>query len=147
MDYQRINATTERWRDAQGTFTFSVPYPGIVRQTIEGRASIALGQKIIEKLEEALARHGKLRVFDDWEHATGYESEVRIRLTEWTRFHQDSIPETHILVGSKIVSMGLAVAAMVLKQPLEVYSNRARFERAYATTAAAAREQRASRDG
>lgn len=139
MDYQRINATTERWSDAQGTLTFSVPYPGVVRQTVEGRASVELGQKIIEKLEHALARYGSLRVFDDWEHATGYDSEVRIRLTDWTRLNQDRIPETHILVASKIVSMGLAVAAMVLKKHIEVYSTRAGFERAYAKVAGSAR--------
>lgn len=139
MDYQRINATTERWSDSQGTLTFSVPYPGVVRQTVEGRASVELGQKVIEKLEQALEQHRPLRVFDDWEKATGYDSEVRVRLTEWTRRNQHDIPETHILVGSKIVSMGLAVAAMVLKKRIEVYSDRWKFERVYSMTAGAVR--------
>lgn len=144
MGYERLDATTERWSDARGTLTIALPYPGIVRMTVVGRASVEHGQHIVEKLEEAIRKSGTIRVFDDWEAVTGYDSEVRLRLTDWTRLHHEQIPETHILVGSKIVSMGLSVAAMLLKKPLEVYTNRARFERAWAQVAgAAAREHRA----
>ncbi|MBK7399764.1 MAG: hypothetical protein IPJ34_26790 [Myxococcales bacterium] len=119
--------------------SFVVPYPGLVRMTVEGRASGPMSQRIVQLLEGALARHGQLAVFDDWENATGYESEVRIRLTDWTERHQQRIPETHVLAGSKLVSMGLAVAAIVLRKPLQVHPTRASFERAWASAVASRR--------
>ncbi|MBL8717612.1 MAG: hypothetical protein JNL79_16620 [Myxococcales bacterium] len=107
--------------------------------TVEGRASGPMSQRIVQLLEDTLERHQQLVVFDDWERATGYESEVRIRLTDWTERHQQRIPETHVLAGSKLVSMGLAVAAIVLRKPLQVHPTRASFERAWASAVASRR--------
>lgn len=139
MQAERRASSTEGFEDRHGSLSFVVPYPGLVRMTVEGRASGPMSQRIVELLENALERHQQLVVFDDWERATGYESEVRIRLTDWTERHQQRIPETHVLAGSKLVSMGLAVAAIVLRKPLQVYSTRPSFERAWATAVASRR--------
>ncbi len=139
MQVERQATSPERFEDRHGTLSFVLPYPGLVRMTVEGRASAAMAQRIVYLLERALERHERLAVFDDWERATGYESEVRIRLTDWTERHQLRIPETHVLAGSKLVSMGLAVAAIVLRKPLQVHSTRASFERAWASAVASRR--------
>lgn len=131
MQAERRVSSAETFEDRQGSLSFVVPYPGLVRMTVEGRASGPMSQRIVQLLENALERHQQLVVFDDWERATGYESEVRIRLTDWTDRHQQRIPETHVLAGSKLVSMGLAVAAIVLRKPLQVHPTRPSFERAW----------------
>lgn len=128
-----------RWSDAAGAVTFATPYPGVARMCVTGRVTAALAEQVVLMLEAALRQHARLVVFDDWEALTGYESEARLRMTDWTRLHQEQIPETHILVRSKIVAMGVTVAAMALRKPLHVYSDRNLFERAWATAASKAR--------
>lgn len=139
MQVERRAPSAESFEDRHGSLSFVVPYPGLVRMTVEGRASGPMSQRIVQLLEDTLERHQQLVVFDDWERATGYESEVRIRLTDWTERHQQRIPETHVLAGSKLVSMGLAVAAIVLRKPLQVHPTRASFERAWASAVASRR--------
>lgn len=134
-------AAEERWEDAGGALAFSVPYPGVARLRVQGRVSAAMAEQVVLLLEAALRTHERLVVFDDWEALTGYVSEARIRMTDWTRLHQEQIPETHILVGSKIVAMGVTVAAMALRKPLHVYSDRKAFERAWSSAASVARSR------
>lgn len=60
-------------------------------------------------VDEAIGR-GPFVVFDDWEGVTGYDPAVRIRMMEWTKRNGHRIAETHMLLASKILSMGVSLA-------------------------------------
>ncbi|MEI8255253.1 MAG: hypothetical protein WCJ30_06215 [Deltaproteobacteria bacterium] len=141
MESRKIDPQTEQWTFPRAELTVCTPRVGVLRTMVSGHATSDLGTVLIEQFEAAIARFGSVVVFDDWEAAIGYDSDVRLRLTEWTRKRQPALPEIHILVGSKIVAMGLSVAAMVVRHGLKVHPDRASFELAYtkATRGPAAR--------
>jgi len=128
MAYERVDARTERWSDGRGTLEITTVRPGVVLQRFSGHALAPMADLIAARLDKELARSRRIVVFDDWEEATGYESEVRIRLTAWTRERLDRIPETHILVRSKLLAMGIAVANVAVSGKLRAYTSRAAFE-------------------
>ncbi|GAB4198691.1 MAG: hypothetical protein OHK0013_08190 [Sandaracinaceae bacterium] len=130
MHSERVDDKTERWADPRGTLEITTVRPGVVLQRFRGHAMPPMADAIAERLERELARHGRIVVFDDWEEATGYESEVRIKLTAWTQRYLDRIPETHILVRSRLVAMGISVANLALANRLRSYTSRKEFEAA-----------------
>jgi hypothetical protein len=132
MEHERIDARTERWSDGRGTLEITTVRPGVVLQRFRGHALTPMADVIAERLERELTRSGSIVVFDDWEEATGYESEVRIRLTAWTQSRLDRIPETHILVRSRLLAMGISVANLAVGNKLRAYTSRAEFEAALA---------------
>jgi hypothetical protein len=125
---ERVDERTERWTDARGTLEITTVRPGVVLQRFRGHALPPMADAIAERLEHELARFDRIVVFDDWEEATGYESEVRIRLTAWTQRHLDRIPETHILVRSRLLAMGISVANLAVGNKLLAYTSREAFE-------------------
>ncbi|MFO0694563.1 MAG: hypothetical protein U0230_13465 [Polyangiales bacterium] len=138
MTYRRLDPRTEEWLFERCRLVISAPARGVVLQRFIGHATPEVVEPITSRLERAVAQHGTLRVFDDWEEATGYESEVRVRLTEWTKRHREAIPLTHILVRSKLLAMGLSVANLAIDGGLEVHTTRAAFERELAAAVQAA---------
>lgn len=132
MRRERVDERTERWADERGTLEITTMRPGVVLQRFRGHALPPIADAISERLERELVRFGSIVVFDDWEEATGYESEVRIRLTAWTQRHLDRIPETHILVRSRLLAMGISVANLAVGNKLRAYTSRKEFEAALA---------------
>lgn len=130
MEHERVDARTDRWSDGRGTLEITTVRPGVVLQRFRGHALAPMADVIAERLEREIARFGSIVVFDDWEEATGYESEVRIRLTAWTQSRLDRIPETHILVRSRLLAMGISVANLAVGNKLRAYTSRAEFEAA-----------------
>jgi hypothetical protein len=127
---ERVDEKTERWADPRGTLEITSVRPGVVLQRFRGHALPPMADAIADRLERELARFGRIVVFDDWEEATGYESEVRIKLTAWTQRHLDRIPETHILVRSRLLAMGISVANLAVGNKLRSYTSRKDFEAA-----------------
>jgi hypothetical protein len=130
MKHERVDAVTERWSDGRGELEITSPRRGIVLQRFEGYACLPMADAIIERLDAEIATHGTILVFDDWEEATGYDSAVRLKLTEWTRQHSGQVLETHVLLRSKLIAMGMAVANLALGGNLRTYTNRAAFDAA-----------------
>ncbi len=144
MEHERVDARTERWSDGRGTLEITTVRPGVVLQRFRGHALGPMASVIGERLDRELSRAQQIIVFDDWEEATGYESEVRIRLTAWTRERLDRIPETHVLVRSKLLAMGIAVANVAVSGKLRAYTSRAAFEAALAQATAPEQASRTS---
>ena len=117
-------------RTDRGQLSMREVAPGVVLTTFAGHGTRAVADALIEGFESVLSRHGSIAIYDDWEQATGYDSEVRLRLTEWTRRRFDCIRSITVLVRSKILAMGLSVANLALRRPVEVTDDRRRFERA-----------------
>jgi hypothetical protein len=104
--------------------------PGVVLTVFAGHGSMEVAEALIEYFERMIERYGSIAIFDDWEAAQGYDSEVRICLTDWTKRHFDSLRTTTVLVRSKILAMGLSVANLALRRPVTVTNDRKSFERA-----------------
>ena len=137
MKHERLDRSTESWRDDRGTLTISAPRPGIVLQRFEGYARVPMADAIIERLDVEIAAHETIYVFDDWFEAVGYDSEVRLKLTEWTRRHASDVRETHVLFRSKLIAMGLSVASLALGRQIHTYARRIDFEKALAKVVSA----------
>lgn len=104
--------------------------PGVVLTVFAGHGSIEVAEALIGYFERVIERHGGIVIFDDWDEAKGYDSEVRFRLTEWTKANFDVLRATTVLVRSKILAMGLSVANLALRRPVTVLHDRKAFERA-----------------
>lgn len=108
----------------------SVPAATVVGVRVVGYLDTPLVPYTMQKTDELTARGVKPTVFNDWWEMTGYDSEARIRLTEWTRSNL-ALGKTwpsHVLMRSKIVAMGVTVANMALGGALVVHSDRAVFD-------------------
>jgi hypothetical protein len=130
MKRERVDAVTERWTDERGKLEISSPRPGMVLQRFEGHACAPMADAIISRLDAEIVSHGTIVVFDDWAEATGYDSEVRLKLTEWTGKHETQVRETHVLLRSKLIAMGMAVANLALGGHLRTYTSRTAFDAA-----------------
>jgi len=124
-----------RLTDERGSLQITAPYPGVLLVRFVGHARAPMANAIIVALDAAVAAHGYVIIFDDWYGATGYDSAVRLKLTDWTRRNAVELRATHVLVGSRLIAMGLSVASLALGKHFETYSDRAQFEAALAAMA------------
>ena len=124
-----------RFADARGSLQITAPYPGVLLVRFDGHARAPVADAIIVALDAAVAVYGSVIVFDDWYGATGYDSAVRLKLTDWTRRNDAKLRGTHVLVGSRLIAMGLSVAGLALGKHFHTYSDRDMFETALATHA------------
>lgn len=129
MDVSREGGRT-RWVTKRGTLELWMASEDVVVERFEGHASIEFVDPILDFLEAVIARGIRPRVFDDWELATSYDTAVRNRMTAWTLKHRKEIAQTHILVRSRLLAMGVTVANLAVGGSLRVYSSRDAFERA-----------------
>lgn len=121
----------------------SVPAVGLVQTRAEGRVELAGIAPIIEVCDALAPQPLPVLIFHDWERLTGYATEARVRLVAWSKSHPSPPQRVHILVGSKLVAMGVSVASLILPV-LVTYNSRNAFERERLATIAERRRQRPS---
>ncbi len=124
-----------RLADERSSLEITAPGAGVLLVRFSGHARSPVADAIIVALDAAIAAHGSVIVFDDWHGATGYDSAVRLKLTDWTRRNAAQLRGTHVLVGSRLIAMGLSVASLALGKHFHTYSSRAVFEAALAACA------------
>lgn len=120
-----------QWRTERGAVTTWMLAPNILVSRAEGYVDTELAEHIVASGNDVIARHGSLVAFHDWQQISGYDSKARTRLTKWGDAIRDEVKGVHILVGSKLVKMGVTVASLVLGNMLTAYDDRARFEKAF----------------
>lgn len=108
--------------------TRPAPHVELVRG--EGHATGEIVDAILEQRDHILAEVGHIALFDDLELMTGYDSGVRVRLTEWSKEHRTRISAFHILTRSKLAAMGVTVANLALGGSIRAHVRREAFERA-----------------
>lgn len=77
--------------------------------------------------------------FHDRSRLRGHESASRVRLTDWGVAIRSSVDRVHVLVASKLVRMGVAVASIVLGGMLVAHDDPVRFARELEATVRARR--------
>jgi hypothetical protein len=94
-----------------------------------GHIAAACAAPLIKR-SEAMVRAGQapFALFHDAWGATGYESGMRVEMTQWTEKNRGTVKELHMLTQSKILSMAVAVIGLTLPGLMKGYSKRQDFD-------------------
>lgn len=103
----------------------------VVYEQVSGYLEKDIVTKITAPIDRLIANGAKPVIFNDWWELSGYDSDARLKLTDWIFWIRGKIVGSHILVRSKIVSMGVSIANLALGGMLTVYTDRADFTLAY----------------
>lgn len=114
----------------RGTVTVTRPVPHVELLRAEGHAPGEVVDSILELRDVIIRESGRILIFDDLEMMTGYDSAVRVRLTEWSRLHKPKIGSFHILTRSRVAAMGVTVANLALGGHIRAHARREDFEAA-----------------
>jgi hypothetical protein len=99
-----------------GSLSIGVVGGGLLCNTVAGYLDPPLATRIMETGDAAIAQAGKITMFCNWHGMTGYQTSCRTELTDWASAKGSAIDHIHILIGSKIVGMGVSVASMFVRQ-------------------------------
>jgi hypothetical protein len=105
--------------------------PTLIVWIVDGRGTPELARKVTVELERLSPVGKPFEVFNDTERMSSIEPGFRNVLTDWSDSKKPHLRTIHILTVSKVVSMGAAVANMLLGGNIKMYSNRAAFEAAF----------------
>jgi len=112
-------ATVRLWRPARG----------VLVTRVDGYLDDAGAAAIEAMARRVVAEDGRITGFHDWEALTDYESAARTRLTDMARHLMKSTESAHFIVRSKLVTLGIQAASVVLPG-LRVHNTRPGFEAA-----------------
>lgn len=115
------------------------PAPGVLLTRVTGHGTAALTRFYIQEARQAIERHGKIQVFHDWSEVTSYSPEARDLIRAFGKTNSDERVLVRYLVSSKVLSMAIQTAGMVLGRDFESTTQRATFERWVAAATRAAR--------
>lgn len=118
-----------RFEGPRGWLEVGVLAPRVVLQVASGHAAASVAEGLCARLDELVARYGKLEIFDDWHGVTGYEPAARQIVEHWTKANRASIVRIHLLVSSKLVAMAVTVSNLVTGGVSVTYTDRDEFER------------------
>ncbi|MDI3290747.1 hypothetical protein [Polyangium sp. 15x6] len=103
----------------------------VVYEQVSGYLEKDIVSKITQPVDKQIGQGVKPIIFNDWWDLAGYDSDARLKLTDWIFWIRGKIVGSHILVRSKIVSMGVSIANLALGGMLTVYTDRQEFTLAY----------------
>lgn len=116
------------WQTPRGEVRVYAPAPGIYVTWSRGHLCRSLAKEIIATGNRLLETQPTLEVFHDWEAGESYDSAARLDLTKWGIDVRKRVTKIHVLVKSKIVKMGVAVASIALVGMIESHDERRSFE-------------------
>ena len=112
------------------TFTFRRPRPGVLHVVIIGMDSGQFGTTTLDEFRAEIARHRPVELYIDAREATGAAVSVS---DEWTKFfasHRADLSRVHVLVGSKVVQLTVAIAQHLSRTGnlIQIYSDPELFD-------------------
>lgn len=107
------------------------PAPGVLVTVAEGAADGALARRVVEAFDRVHDEAGGMvDAFHDWSGVTRYESEARSELVGVGVKYLSRTRSLHVLQGSRILTMGLAIANLSLGGKIVVHDTRQSFRSA-----------------
>src|SRR5688572_22830323 len=103
----------EHFKMGTSYLTLWEPIPGVLYNYMEGAFEVPFLEPIVAYSQRVID-HGEAVFFHDWARMTRYESDTRSRLTKWVLARRQRIERSHILAQSKLLSMAISVASLVL---------------------------------
>jgi len=123
----------EQYNSGKGESLVTAPKPDIVLMKVIGHLDKVMGRRTLDIVDKLVPQHRVFYLFCDWAEMNGYDSEIRNMYTQWVASNRSRL-KVHILVSSKLVSMGVSVANLALGGSLIGYTNRPAFEAALRST-------------
>lgn len=124
------SSTEEHFRWSRGELRIKVT-DDVVYEQVTGYLEKDVVGKITHPIDKLIGQGARPIIFNDWWELSGYDSDARLKLTDWIFWIRGKIVGSHILVRSKIVSMGVSIANLALGGMLTVYTDRQEFTLAY----------------
>lgn len=107
------------------------PAPGVLVTVAEGAADGALARRVVEAFDRVHVEvGGMVDAFHDWASVARYQSEARNELVAVGVRYLSRTRSMHVLQGSRILTMGLAIANLSLGGRIVVHQNRESFRSA-----------------
>ncbi|KYF70576.1 hypothetical protein [Sorangium cellulosum] len=128
LAHTRLGARGDRWSTSRGILDVRTPASDVVTRRFEGYATLELIEPAVRHLETLIESGMRPLVFDDLELGTGYDSDVRAKLTSWHLRNPGKLKEVHILVRPGLVAMGVTVANLATGGRFVVYTDRSTYE-------------------
>jgi hypothetical protein len=127
---RRLGEPLRTLGNERGTLRVWVPRGrGLVVSQAAGHGGAIFVASFLEAVEAAVAA-GAHEIWDDWARIQSYDSDARVEILHWTKAHPAIAPHIHVLVGSKLIAMGVTVANLALGNVFHVTSDRRAFEAA-----------------
>jgi hypothetical protein len=134
-------ARHEHWRAGRSKLELSWSTSGNLLTVFDGHGDARFAPIIVRRLDAQARQHERITLlFDAWNIA-GYDSVVRVEMTDWCRKNRAKIYTVHVAVQSKLVSMGITVANVVLGGLVNGVTDRPTFEKLVAAQGLADRER------
>lgn len=119
-----------------GVMVLYAPSAPLLYSRIEGRVDDEVLGPLRRACDHAVSR-GPAWFFNDWELLEHYTTRGRLEITQWALRHRARIVESHVLVRSRLVAMGVGVANLALGGIYRTHRRRIDFEQALGTRAEA----------
>jgi hypothetical protein len=124
-------AQSRKLTSARGEATVELFPPDVVLLTLRGHWENAILSQLVRELGRVMPPREQVDFFIDAELLAGYDTEVRVGMTEWVIKNRPSIRSFHGLVRSKIVAMGASVANLALGGFLKIHTDPHEFQIAF----------------
>lgn len=122
-------STFELWRGPQGQMRLDWNRTGALRIICVGHGHAEFVVPILRRMDELLraGAPGFMQVCD-WFDMETYDSAFRVQHGNWISQHKAQWNGAHVLLRSKLVSMGIAVANLGLGGKINTYTSRPEFD-------------------
>ena len=118
----------QHYKTDRGEAWVWTPGRGLLVTRVIGQLSIAAATAVAASSRRIVASEGgRVTALHDWEAMTDYESQARVILTDIGRDLHKQLEKVHILLGSRIVTLAVQGASLVIPS-IEVHGSRATFE-------------------
>jgi hypothetical protein len=118
----------EVWQVQSNTMRIDWSRKGIIVLTLVGHGNGEFAAPCLRRLNEALRASERLKLAIDCWEAPGYDTALRIALTEWMVEHRSRIEQIHVLARAPMVRMGVSVANLALGGLIKTYALRPSYE-------------------
>jgi hypothetical protein len=124
------------FQSANGELWVTLHGGGVASSRMTGYCDLGMTLHLMGPLDRLMIAGQRLKAFHDWEEVTSYDTRCRIQLTTWGVRFRNQIDCVNILTRSKVVTMGVTVATIVLPGMVRVFAKREEFQIALATAIA-----------
>lgn len=120
----------QRYKGIQGEVELQLLRPaGVLSAVISGHLDRSLGTAIVEQTAKLFGESSRLSIFLDFSMMTGFDSSVRDMMRRFKRQYGKRMI-VHILTGTQIHAMFIAVGRLTLGDTLVGHTERSVFQEA-----------------
>lgn len=121
---------TDVWTTERGEVRAAVRAPGVVVLEVIGHSDERTYPLMIAKVEQEIAAGRQVSWFGDYERMTSFDPGVRALLAKFTKDNRKHFAVIGILLRSRLVALGVAVANVMVGGFIKVFTARRAYERA-----------------